>query len=401
MEQDQGWISMKDILEKSKENQELLIKIRRELHINAETSQNEIETSKIIMKYLDDFRIPYKSEVGGHGIVAEIVGNEPGKIVALRADMDALEMEEDTDIDFKAKNKNVMHSCGHDSHMTFLLGAAKLLNDNKDKIKGKVKLVFQPAEELSPIGGAPKILDSGLLNDVDAIFGSHVWPDLPFGKIAIKEGPMMANSDHFTIKFTGASSHAAKPHEGVDAVVMGSQFVNAMQTLISRNTDPMNSAVLTVGRFIAGTRYNVMAEEALIDGTCRTFSKEDRMRIYEDMGNLARAIAEVNHGKCDYNYGFGYPAVINEKNSVEIVKESVSEIFGNDSLLEIDKPAMTAEDFAFYLEKIKGAFYWVGIGKEGEKNYPLHSKKFYLNEDILYRGSALMCQIALNFLNKN
>ena len=392
---------MKDILEKSKENQELLIKIRRELHINAETSQNEIETSKIIMKYLDDFRIPYKSEVGGHGIVAEIVGNEPGKIVALRADMDALEMEEDTDIDFKAKNKNVMHSCGHDSHMTFLLGAAKLLNDNKDKIKGKVKLVFQPAEELSPIGGAPKILDSGLLNDVDAIFGSHVWPDLPFGKIAIKEGPMMANSDHFTIKFTGASSHAAKPHEGVDAVVMGSQFVNAMQTLISRNTDPMNSAVLTVGRFIAGTRYNVMAEEALIDGTCRTFSKEDRMRIYEDMGNLARAIAEVNHGKCDYNYGFGYPAVINEKNSVEIVKESVSEIFGNDSLLEIDKPAMTAEDFAFYLEKIKGAFYWVGIGKEGEKNYPLHSKKFYLNEDILYRGSALMCQIALNFLNKN
>lgn len=392
---------MKDILEKSKENQELLIKIRRELHINAETSQNEIETSKIIMKYLDDFGIPYKSEVGGHGIVAEIVGDEAGKTVALRADMDALEMEEDSDIDFKAKNKNVMHSCGHDSHMTFLLGAAKLLNDNKDKIKGKVKLVFQPAEELSPIGGAPKILESGLLNDVDAIFGSHVWPDLPFGKIAIKEGPMMANSDHFTIKFTGASSHAAKPHEGVDAVVMGSQFVNAMQTLISRNTDPMNSAVLTVGRFIAGTRYNVMAEEALIDGTCRTFSKEDRMRIYEDMGNLARAIAEVNHGKCDYNYGFGYPAVINEKNSVEIVKESVSEIFGNDSLLEIDKPAMTAEDFAFYLEKIKGAFYWVGIGKEGEKNYPLHSKKFYLNEDILYRGSALMCQIALNFLNKN
>lgn len=392
---------MKDILEKSKENQELLIKIRRELHINAETSQNEIETSKIIMKYLDDFRIPYKSEVGGHGIVAEIVGDEAGKTVALRADMDALEMEEDTDIDFKAKNKNVMHSCGHDSHMTFLLGAAKLLNDNNDKIKGKVKLVFQPAEELSPIGGAPKILESGLLNDVDAIFGAHVWPDLPFGKIAIKEGPMMANSDHFTIKFTGASSHAAKPHEGVDAVVMGSQFVNAMQTLISRNTDPMNSAVLTVGRFIAGTRYNVMAEEALIDGTCRTFSKEDRMRISEDMGNLARAIAEVNHGKCDYNYGFGYPAVINEKNSVEIVKESVSEIFGNDSLLEIDKPAMTAEDFAFYLEKIKGAFYWVGIGKEGEKNYPLHSKKFYLNEDILYRGSALMCQIALNFLNKN
>lgn len=392
---------MKDILKKSKENQELLIKIRRELHMNAETSQNEIETSKIIMKYLNDFKIPYKNKIGGNGIVAEIVGNEPGKIVALRADMDALEMEEDTDIDFKAKNKNVMHSCGHDSHMTFLLGAAKLLNDNKDKIKGKVKLIFQPAEELSPIGGAPKILDSGLLNDVDAIFGSHVWPDLPFGKIAIKEGPMMANSDHFTIKFTGASSHAAKPHEGIDAVVMGSQFVNAMQTLISRNTDPMNSAVLTVGRFIAGTRYNVMAEEALIDGTCRTFSKEDRMRISEDMGNLARAIAEVNHGKCDYNYGFGYPAVINEKNSVKIVKESVSEIFGNDSLLEIDKPAMTAEDFAFYLEKIKGAFYWVGIGKEGEKNYPLHSKKFYLNEDILYRGSALMCQIALNFLNKN
>lgn len=392
---------MNTILNESKKNQELLVKIRRELHMNAETSQNEIETSKIIMKYLDEFNIPYRSDIGGHGIVAEINGNESGKIVALRADMDALEMEEETDLDFKSKNKNVMHSCGHDSHMTFLLGAAKLLNDNKDKIKGKVKLVFQPAEEFSPIGGAPKILESGLLDDVDAIFGSHVWPDLPFGKIAVKEGPMMANSDHFTIKFIGASSHAAKPHEGVDAVVMGSQFVNAMQTLISRNTDPMNSAVLTVGRFISGTRYNVMAEEALIDGTCRTFSYDDRMRISKDMENLANAIAEVNHGKCEYNYGFGYPAVINEKESVGVVKESVAELFGKESILEIEKPAMTAEDFAFYLEKIKGAFYWVGIGKEGEKNYPLHSKRFYLNEDILYRGAALMYEIATKFLNKN
>lgn len=392
---------MENILGISKENQKLLVKIRRELHMNAETSQNEVKTSKIIMKYLDEFGISYKSGVGGNGIVAEIIGGNPGKIVALRADMDALEMREETNIDFKSIDENVMHSCGHDSHMTFLLGAAKLLNENKDKIRGKVKLVFQPAEELSPIGGAPKILESGLLDDVDAIFGSHVWPDLPFGKIAVKEGAMMANSDHFTIKFIGASSHAAKPHEGVDAVIMGTQFVNAMQTLISRNTDPMNSAVLTVGRFIAGTRYNVMAEEAIIDGTCRTFSKEDRMRIFRDMENLAKAIAQVNHGDCEYNYGFGYPAVINEKNSVKIVKESATELFGEDAILNIEKPAMTAEDFAFYLQKIKGAFYWVGIGSKMEKNYPLHSKNFYLNEEILYRGAALMYEIAINFLNKN
>lgn len=392
---------MENILGISKENQKLLVKIRRELHMNAETSQNEVKTSKIIMKYLDEFGISYKSGVGGNGIVAEIIGGNPGKIVALRADMDALEMREETNIDFKSIDENVMHSCGHDSHMTFLLGAAKLLNENKDKIRGKVKLVFQPAEELSPIGGAPKILESGLLDDVDAIFGSHVWPDLPFGKIAVKEGAMMANSDHFTIKFIGASSHAAKPHEGVDAVIMGAQFVNAMQTLISRNTDPMNSAVLTVGRFIAGTRYNVMAEEAIIDGTCRTFSKEDRMRIFRDMENLAKAIAQVNHGDCEYNYGFGYPAVINEKNSVKIVKESATELFGEDAILNIEKPAMTAEDFALYLQKIKGAFYWVGIGSKMEKNYPLHSKNFYLNEEILYRGAALMYEIAINFLSKN
>lgn len=392
---------MENILGISKENQKLLVKIRRELHMNAETSQNEVKTSKIIMKYLDEFGISYKSGVGGNGIVAEIIGGNPDKIVALRADMDALEMREETNIDFKSIDENVMHSCGHDSHMTFLLGAAKLLNENKDKIRGKVKLVFQPAEELSPIGGAPKILESGLLDDVDAIFGSHVWPDLPFGKIAVKEGAMMANSDHFTIKFIGASSHAAKPHEGVDAVIMGAQFVNAMQTLISRNTDPMNSAVLTVGRFIAGTRYNVMAEEAIIDGTCRTFSKEDRMRIFRDMENLAKAIAQVNHGDCEYNYGFGYPAVINEKNSVKIVKESATELFGEDAILNIEKPAMTAEDFAFYLQKIKGAFYWVGIGSKMEKNYPLHSKNFYLNEEILYRGAALMYEIAINFLSKN
>lgn len=390
-----------NFLEQSKKNHDFLVKIRRELHMNAETSQNEVETSKIIMKYLDELNIPYKSEIGGHGIIAEIKGDKDGKTVALRADMDALEMEEENDIDFKSKNKNVMHSCGHDSHMTFVLGAAKLLNENKDKINGKVKLVFQPAEELSPIGGAPKILESGLLDDVDAIFGSHVWPDLPFGKIAIKEGAMMANSDHFTVTFKGASSHAAKPHEGVDAIMMGVQFVNAIQTLISRNTDPMNSAVLTVGRFIAGTRYNVMAEECLVDGTCRTFSEEDRQRIYEDMKNLAEAIASVNHGSVDYNYGFGYPALLNEKSSVEIVKKSVKEVFGEESLLEISKPAMTAEDFAFYLKRIKGAFYWVGIGAEGEKNYPLHSNKFFLNEEILHRGAALMAGIAVNFLNEN
>ncbi|NLN15412.1 MAG: amidohydrolase [Tissierellia bacterium] len=389
---------MKDILELAKAIQDEMVEIRRELHMYPEISQHEEQTAEIIKKYLNKFNIPFEDNVGGYGIIATIEGGKPGKTVGLRADMDALQMEEQTDLEFKSRNKGVMHSCGHDIHMTFLLGAGRLLNDHREEIAGTIKLIFQPAEELSPIGGSRGIIESGKIDSIDAIFGLHVWPDLPFGKIGIMDGEMMASSDQFEVIFKGKSSHAARPHEGTDAIVMGSQFVNALQVLISRQTDPMDSAVLTVGKFNAGTRYNIVADSCILEGTCRTFKESTRQRIERNMGLLVKSIAEAHDGEGILRYNKGYLAVVNDKEMAEIVRKAATRLFTKACLYPLETPSMTGEDFSFYLQHKPGAFLWLGIGKDDGTTYPLHNPKFYVDEDIIWRGISLMYQIAREFL---
>ncbi|MCI6153292.1 MAG: amidohydrolase, partial [Fusobacterium perfoetens] len=224
------------IINSAKEIQEYLQTIRRELHENPEISNKEFKTSKIILRELEKLRnFNIRKNVNGNGIIAELIGAKEGKTIALRADMDALQIEEETGLSFESKNKGVMHACGHDNHMTMVLGAAYLLSKRKDELSGKVRFIFQPAEELSPNGGAKGMIKEGALEGVDAIFSMHVWPDLPLGKVGIKEGPLMAASDHFTVTIKGKPSHAAKPNEGIDALVTGAQYVTAVQTIVSRN----------------------------------------------------------------------------------------------------------------------------------------------------------------------
>lgn len=388
-----------ELAKRAMDIQDRLVSIRRILHMCPEIAQNEKETADNIKIFLDELGISYEDNVGGgYGIVATIEGKSPGRTLGLRADMDALAQEELVESDFKSKNPGYMHACGHDAHMTMLLGAASLLNDMKDEFTGTVKLIFQPAEEFSPTGGAPQIIESGLVDDVEAFFALHVWPELPLGQVGIRDGAMMANSDRIGVTFTGKASHAARPHEGVDAIIMASQFVNAIQPVISRETSAMDSAVLTISSLHAGSQYNSVASQAVLDGTCRTFNPKDRDRIESKFKTLAETIAQAYGGTADITYKRGYPAVINSPDHAELARGAMASLFGDDALARVDEPAMTGEDFSFYLQDKPGAFIWLGIGDENDPSEPLHSQNFVLNEDVLWIGAALSAKIGLDFL---
>ncbi len=385
------------IIESAKKIQPYLQEIRRELHKHPEISNEEKKTAEIIAEELRKMGISdIKENVNGHGIIAEIHGAGDGKIVALRADMDALQIKEETGLPYKSESDGLMHACGHDAHMTMVLGAARLLNERKDELKGNVRLIFQPAEEITPMGGSRGMIAGGALDNVDAVFGLHVWPDLPLGKVGVKAGPLMAASDHFTVTIKGKPSHAAKPNEGIDALVAGAQYVSVIQTIVSRNADPMKSIVITVGKMNAGTRYNIVAGECVLEGTCRTFAPELRDLAEERLQIVLDGICTLSGCTGVLNYERGYMAVINEPESVEYVSETVKKLFGNDAAVSVE-PAMTAEDFSFYLDKKPGAFAWIGTTKEGDTVYPLHNSRYSPDEDVLWRGAALMAELVLDF----
>ena len=387
------------IIELSKELQSYLIEIKRELHQYPEISNNEKKTSEIILRELrkiKEFKI--RENLNGYGIIADLEGKFPGKKIALRADMDALQIEEETDLPWKSKNKGIMHACGHDNHMTMVLGAGILLAKLRDELHGSVRLIFQPAEELSPNGGAKGMIKEGALEGVDCIFGMHVWPELPLNKIGIKKGPLMAASDHFMVKIKGKPSHAAKPNEGIDAIVAGSQYISAIQTIVSRNADPMKSLVITIGKIQGGSRYNIVAGECVLEGTCRTFSPEIRDLAEKRMKEILEGICTISGCQGELNYERGYMAVDNNSEIVDYFIKTAKNLYDENSIIDVN-PAMTAEDFSFYLNEKPGAFAWIGTTKEGEEVYPLHNSHYNPNEDILWKGSALFTELVLNYNN--
>lgn len=392
---------MSNIIESAKALMPELVKIRRDFHEYPEISQHEVETSRKVAAYLREMGCDEVVEnVGGYGVIGVIKGKEAGGVVALRADMDALQIQEMNDVEYKSRNDGVMHACGHDNHMTGLLGAAKLLCANRDQIHGTVKLVFQPAEEMSPVGGSRGMLESGYLDDIGAIYGLHVWPDLPHGKVGVKAGPLMAATDHFTITIHGKTAHGAKPNQGIDAVVLGAQFVMAAQTFVSRKVDPLDNAVVTFGIFNAGTRYNIIAGECVLDGTVRTLNEDTRDMIEDSMRKLLDGICLQSGATADIVYGRGYPALVNHDKDAALIRKTAISLFGEDGVMDVKNPAMPAEDFSFYLKEKEGAFVWLGTGKEGVEPWPLHNSRFDVDEDILWRGSALLAQTAIDYLNQ-
>ena len=372
-----------------------LIEIRRDFHMNPDLSYEEKRTSKKIMEYLDKLDIKYETNFYSNAIIATIGNNKTNKKIGFRADMDALPLVEKNDYDYKSKNEGVMHACGHDAHMTILLGLAKVLKSREESLNGEVKLIFQPAEEASPTGGAKGILESEKIGDLDYIFGLHMWPFIKGGTFGILSGPVMASSDHFFINIIGESSHAAKPHLGIDSILIGSQILQEIQSIVSRNIDVLSPAVITVGKIRGGTRYNILANFCQLEGTVRTFNEDVRDYIEEKLGLILKA-KEIEQGcKCELIYKRGYPVVVNDKKATDFIKGVAISSFEEEVVDDSCEISTIAEDFSYYLKKYKGSFIWFGV----DGNYqPLHSDTFDIDEENIWMGSYLFAKVAEKYL---
>lgn len=376
------------IAEKTQEYMEKVVEWRRHIHENPELSGQEKETSAYIQSVLSDLGIPFKNDVFQYAVIGEIKGVKPGKTVALRADMDALPITEQTGLPFASKNEGVMHACGHDSHMAILLGAAAVLNSIKDQLAGTVKLVFQPAEEEALINGAKNILATGILDDVDEIYGLHAWPDIPVGKVGFKKGNLMAASDHFYVHIKGKATHGAYPHQGKDAIVAAANWITSVESIVARETNPMENLVCTIGVFNAGQRYNVGAEDAYLEGTCRTYAPEKRDYIENRLGETLKALDMMFGTTSTLDYKRGHSATINNGEAIDFIEGVAKEYLGPDAIDHPEFPSMAAEDFGYYTQAIKGAFLWLGTGFEG--NPALHNASFTIDESVLKTGVTLM-----------
>lgn len=374
-----------------------VIDLRREFHMYPESSWEEFRTSSRVKEELDKLEIPYIS-LAGTGVLATIKGKNPGKTVALRGDMDALETTETNDIPYKSKHEGKMHACGHDGHTAMLLGAAKILKDIQDELNGTVYLIFQPAEEVA--GGAKKMIEeSDFMDNVDSVFGIHLWSDIEIGKVSVEAGPRMASADFFSLKIKGKAGHGSMPHQTVDAVVAASAVVMDLQSVVSREISPLDSAVLTIGSFHSGTRFNIIAGEATLEGTTRCFNPKIREKLPEIIERIAKNTAASYRADASLSYTWATPATINDEECSKIATDSVEKILGKDGVTKMEKTT-GGEDFAYFLEKAPGILAFVGIRNE-EKGacYPHHHDKFNMDEDALEIGTALYVQYAVDFLN--
>ncbi|MDB5227529.1 MAG: amidohydrolase [Bacteroidota bacterium] len=377
-----------------------LVSIRRHLHEYPELSYNETETAKFISGKLSEYGIEHYNNIGGHGIVGLIKGKNPSKkTIALRADMDALPIEEKNDVAYCSKNKGVMHACGHDAHTTSLLGASKILNELKENFEGTIKLIFQPAEEKLP-GGASIMIKEGVLKDPDVqqIFGQHVLPQLETGKVAFRSGIAMASCDEIYITVKGKGGHGAVPHLAIDPVLIASHIVIALQQVVSRNTNPTLPCVLTIGKFIANGATNIIPDEVKLEGTFRTFDEKWRAEAKEKIISICNNIATGFGGSCDVVIDHGYPFLKNDEPLTAAAFQLAQEYLGSENVEEI--PArMTAEDFSYYSQIVPACFYRLGTGNKAKGiTSPIHTPTFDIDENSLKVGAGLMAWLAVNEL---
>lgn len=383
------------IRELANEQRQYMIDLRRDFHMHPEPSLQEVRTSGRIKEELDKLGVPYES-VAGTAVVATIKGNYPGKTVALRADMDALSVQELNEIEFKSKTEGMMHACGHDCHTSMLLGAARLLNGIKEELHGTVKLFFQPGEEVAQ--GAKNMIKEGVLEGVAGVFGMHVWSDLKVGQISVEEGPRMASADLFTIRVKGKGGHGSAPHQGIDTVLASSAIVMNLQSIVSREISPMESAVVSVGSLNTGTRFNVIASEGVMEGTTRCFNPDIRNAFPEMMRRVIENTASSYRAEAVLEYNFGTPVVINDAKAAKIGARAVEAIGAKNAHVE---KVMGGEDFAEFMNRVPGAIAFLGVGNEAKGAcYPQHHPNYTVDEDALEIGTALYAQYAVDFLNQ-
>lgn len=379
------------LLERIEEKKEEFIGIRRQIHEYPELSMQEIETTKLIRKYLDDLGIENYPNGNQTGVVAILKGTKPGPVIGLRADMDALKLTENTGLPFTSKNPGVCHACGHDLHTAVLMGTAKMLKEYQNELCGTVKFLFQPAEE--GYGGAKSMIANGALESpcLDYILACHTWPEMPAGTIGVRKGAMLGASDSFKITVKGKGGHAAHPHKGIDPVVVAAYIITEFQTIVSRRVAPVDPVVITVGHLTAGTVSNIIPDEAVMEGTVRTQNPETRMQVCEYLKQLAAGTAHAMGAEAEVEYDLGYPPTMNDPKVIDWISEAVAEILGPDRLLQVPVSSMGSEDFSFYLEKVPGALFRIGTYDETpESKWALHNPAIIFNEQAILTGIAGM-----------
>lgn len=389
-----GGQTMKNqLFEKLTNSFEDMVVIRRHLHMNPELSFKEEKTAKYIVDFYAELGIEVTAGVGGNGVVARVKGGKPGKTVALRADFDALPIQDEKEVPYKSTVPGVMHACGHDGHTATLLQLAKAIHEMHENLAGEYVFIHQHAEEYAP-GGAKPMIEDGCLDGVDVIFGTHLWSLTDSGTIEYLAGPVMAAADRFNIVVQGAGGHGAAPHQTKDAIVIGAQLVTNLQQIVARRVDPINSAVLSVGSFVAKNAFNIIADSAELGGTVRTFLPETRDLMEREIRRVVEGTALANDCTIDLTYTRGYPAVINHEEETIFLKNVVEEIPGVQAVVE-SKPQMGGEDFAYYLEKVPGTFFFTGA-KPAEP-YPHHHPKFDFDENAMLVAAKALGAAALDY----
>ena len=392
---------MIDFLREAKSIESEIVATRREVHRNPELAYHERKTAKLVADKLRDSGIEVKTRVGGTGVLGTLRGSGIGKVVALRADMDALPLEEQAEVDFRSEKKGVMHACGHDTHVAMLLGAAKLLGKHRKQIKGTIKFLFQPAEEHGGRGGAKPMIDDGVMRDprVDYVFGLHIDGDERSGVIAFRGGAIMAAPDRFVVRILGRGGHGSAPHQTIDPVYVAAQVITAVQGVSSRMIDPIQPFVITVGAVHSGTKENIIPDEAVLEGTIRTLDESTRKRAKAKVTEVAQGVCKAFGAKAKVEFEKdAYPVTVNDEMVTEKAMKIVKNLHG--TRIKQREPLLGGEDFSRFLHEAPGTFYFLGtVNPRKGCTYPNHSSKFKVDEDVLKLGTASLAMLAFEFAN--
>jgi len=391
-------IQYENILQKTRGIREKIIDLRRDFHQHPEIALKEFNTAKKVEGILRGLGIETKMMVKDTGVRGTLKGSLPGKTIALRADLDALPVQEETDLPYRSKNAGAMHACGHDAHTAMLLGAATVLAE-REQLAGNVVFIFQPAEETG--AGAKPMIEEGVLEGVDGIFGLHVYVPMGLGTVGYKTGPFMAAGDFFDVKIMGKGGHGGLPHLAIDPIAIAANAISSLQTIVSREVDPLESAVVSICKMEAGRgAYNIIPDSATFGGTIRSHGPELREYLSRRLKEILEGVTSGMRGSYEFNLMRKFPAVINEEKMTEFVVRVAQDLLGKDKVLQM-KPLMGSEDFSYYLQKIPGTFVFLGAeNKEKGIIYPQHHPRYDINEDILPIGAALHAAVALEYLAK-
>ncbi len=375
-----------------------MIQMRRDFHRRPEPGFQEVETSKVVAKKLEEYGLEVKGGIGKTGVVGLLRGRRKGKTILIRADMDALTVREQTGLEFASENEGVMHACGHDGHMAIGLSTARILSRHRDALMGNVKFVFQPAEEWP--GGAKLMIEEGVMKDpeVDAAIGLHLWNYLPIGKVGVRSGPIMASMDSMKIKIKGRGGHGAIPHDAVDSIVVSSHVVTALQTIVSREIAPIAPCVVTIGTIKGGYGFNIIADSVEMEGTARALDVELQKTLPERIERIIKGVTSGMRANCEFEYIFHHPVTINDEKMARLIEDVSVVAVGQENTVVAEK-TMGGEDMAFFLREVPGCYFFLGSSnKEKGLDQPHHSPQFNFDEDAMSIGVEIFARAVMKYL---